>query len=228
MDWLSEVDTAIGGEINLVNKAQSQLDEARERLEPLRKRLSGLRAFISGGPGRLPDLLSVMLDLGVEVVACALYWPHSSSQPTLKKLLGRLQNLPEDILVAPSLYEIEEIASQIHPDFWMGGFREQHSCKRHKIPFIPTTVYTASHQCFEGVRNVDRKIEMALDGMILSPPRLEVRRNYERHYQPGRAIPRLWDWWNIKRCVWNRGGNGSNSRSDVLCFWSVNCAIICE
>jgi hypothetical protein len=46
----------------------------------------------------------------------------------------------------------------------MGGFQEQHACKRYGIPFVPTTVYTASHQCFEGVVNVGRKIRKAMDG----------------------------------------------------------------
>jgi nitrogenase molybdenum-iron protein alpha/beta subunit len=164
LDWLAEVESALGSVSHLREKALPQLEEARQHLAPVRARLEGKRAFISGGPGRLPGLLSVMVDLGVEVVAAGLYWPHSSSKPTLNKIMHRLPHLPEKVLVAPSLYEIEEIAQTLKPDFWMGGFQEQHTCKRHRIPFIPTTVYTASHQCFEGVRNVGRKIEMALDG----------------------------------------------------------------
>jgi hypothetical protein len=39
-----------------------------------------------------------------------------------------------------------------------------HTCKRHGIPFIPTTVYLSSHQCFEGVITVGEKIKKALRG----------------------------------------------------------------
>jgi nitrogenase molybdenum-iron protein alpha/beta subunit len=163
-DWLAEIEAALGEDSRLLEKAQPQFEEAIQKLIPVRQRLQGMRAFVGGGPGRLPGLMSIMVDLGVEVVAAALYWPHPSSQNTLTKIIGRLPHKPEKILVAPSLYEIEDIANIMHLDFWMGGFQEQHACKRHNIPFIPTTVYTASHQCFEGVRNVGRKIEMALDG----------------------------------------------------------------
>lgn len=122
LDWLAEIETALEPGSRLLEKAQAQLEEARQRLIPVRERLLGRRAFVSGGPGRLPGLLSIMNDLGVEVVAAALYWPHPSSKHTLTKILDRFPRKPEKFLAAPSLYEIEQIANDLHPDFWMGGF----------------------------------------------------------------------------------------------------------
>ena len=105
-----------------------------------------------------------MADLGVDVVAAALFWPHPSSKRTFPPILDKLPNVPKTMLVAPSLYELEEIAENEKVDFWLGGYQEQHACKRHGIPFIPITVYTKSHQCYEGVVTVAEKILKALSG----------------------------------------------------------------
>lgn len=163
MDWIKELSIAIE-DSTLLLKASTLLQDSIQDITSIKKIVEGKKAFISGGPGRLPGLLAIMADLGVDVKAAALYWPHSSSKHTLEKVVNRLPNLPDKILVGPSLYEIDEIASTYKLDFWMGGFQEQHACKRNGIPFIPTTVYTASHQCFEGVKNVGIKVKKALEG----------------------------------------------------------------
>lgn len=164
MEWLSELGEALGQHDVLIARAETARQRVMAEVDELRERLAGKRGFVSGGPGRLPGLLHVMSDLQVEVVAAALFWPHATSQKVLPQSMQRLPNLPAKLLVAPSLYEIEEIACDQRPDFWMGGYQEQHACKKYGIPFIPITVYTASHQCFEGVVNVGKKICKALDG----------------------------------------------------------------
>jgi nitrogenase molybdenum-iron protein alpha/beta subunit len=162
--WLAELGDAIGRRDEILSKAEKLKDQFNLQLETCKKNLKGKRGFISGGPGRLPGLLDIMADLEVEVVAAALYWPHPSSKQTLSRVLGRLKHPPEILIVSPSLYEIEEIAANHKLDFWMGGYQELHTCKRHEIPFIPTTLYLASHQCYEGVINVGKKIGRAIDG----------------------------------------------------------------
>lgn len=162
--WLSELGRALGCQQELVAHALRLRTSYENELEPLRASLKGVRGFVSGGPGRLPGLLSIMADLEINVVAAALYWPHPSSKKTFPPILDQLPNPPATMLVAPSLYDLEEIAAHEKIDFWMGGYQEQHACKRHGIPFIPTTVYTKSHQCYEGVVTVAQKILKALSG----------------------------------------------------------------
>lgn len=162
--WLSELGSALGCQDDLQVGARRVRDEYEDELEPLRAKLKGVRGFVSGGPGRLPGLLNIMADLGVDVVAAALFWPHPSSKRTFPPILDRLPHQPKTMLVAPSLYELEQIASREEIDFWLGGYQEQHACKRHGIPFIPITVYTKSHQCYEGVVTVAQKILKALSG----------------------------------------------------------------
>lgn len=164
MDWLGELGDALGNREELLQQAEAARQRVMPQVEELREQLRGKRGFISGGPGRLPGLLSIMGDFEADIVAAALYWPHSTSRSVLPKTMRWLPNLPDRMLVAPSLYELDEIAREYKPDFWMGGFQEQHACRRYGIPFIPTTVYTASHQCFEGVVNVGKKICRAMDG----------------------------------------------------------------
>ncbi|MBM4429266.1 MAG: hypothetical protein FJ026_02830 [Chloroflexi bacterium] len=164
MDWLSELGEAIGDPRGILQRAEAVRCNYGVELDSLKALLQGKRAFISGGPGRLIGLLHVMADLDVDVPAAALFWPHSTSQQNLSKVMQRLPKPPRTLLVSPSLYELEEIASEERLDFWMGGYQEHHTCKRHGIPFVPTTVYTASNQCFEGVIHLGRKIEKALNG----------------------------------------------------------------
>jgi nitrogenase molybdenum-iron protein alpha/beta subunit len=162
--WLRELGQALGDETDILKRAELVRSEYQERSEAMRANLAGKRAFVSGGPGRLTGLLHVMADLGVEVVAAALFWRHATSRKNLSRVLKKFPNPPEVFMVSPSLYELDEVARNQRPDFWMGGYQEQHTCKRYAIPFIPITVYTASHQCFEGVIHVGKKIEMALEG----------------------------------------------------------------
>jgi nitrogenase molybdenum-iron protein alpha/beta subunit len=164
MEWLGELGDALGNRAALLARATAARERVLPEVEELRAHFRGKRGFVSGGPGRLPGLLSIMGDLGADIVAAALYWPHASSRRVLPKSMEGLPNLPQTMLVAPGLHEIEAVAREYRPDFWMGGFQEQHACKRYGIPFVPTTVYTASHQCFEGVVNVGRKIRKAMDG----------------------------------------------------------------
>lgn len=163
MDWITEIANVLE-KPSIIEDAKLILLDYQEQVVCIQNELRGKRAFVSGGPGRLPGLLSIMADLKVNVVNAALYWPHHSSRKTLDKVIRRLPSGPKNIIVGPSLYEIEDIASSKQVDFWMGGFQEQHSCKRYEIPFIPTTVHLASHQCFEGVINVGQKIKKALEG----------------------------------------------------------------
>jgi nitrogenase molybdenum-iron protein alpha/beta subunit len=164
--WLGELAEVLGRQDEIMSKANAAKQAHLRRVIPLQNTLGGVKGFVSGGPGRLPGLLSIMADLGVEVVAAALYWPHPNRKvkDALQHVVERLPKPLETLLVAPSLYDLEEIAAQKKIDFWMGGYQEQHACKHHGIPFIPTTVYTASHQCYEGVFNVGSKIEKAMQG----------------------------------------------------------------
>ncbi len=164
MEWLSELGDALGNRDELLENAEKVRERYLPELAELQEKLRGKRCFVSGGPGRLPGLLNVMGDLQTNVCAAALFWHHPSVQPNLPRIMKRLTKMPEKFLVSPSLYEIDEIARDYHPDFWMGGFQEMHACKKYGIPFIPITVYTSSHQCFEGVINVGKKILKALDG----------------------------------------------------------------
>lgn len=164
MEWLREAAVYLDDCDEIMKRAAAVRERYMEPYQEVRKQLQGKRGFISGGPGRLPGLLDVMNDLGVEVPAAALFWPHPVNQDNLKKIYGKFNKKPEEILVAPSLYELDEMAEKYRPDFWMGGFQEQHTCRKYGIPFIPQTVYTASHQCFEGVVNVGKKILKGLGG----------------------------------------------------------------
>jgi len=164
MQWITELADALNDRDHLLLEAEKARNRFIEEVKPIKEQLQGKRGFVSGGPGRLPGLISIMADLGIDIVAAALYWPHPSSRKVLPKSLEKLPKLPQVFLVGPSLYELDEIARDLKPDFWMGGFQEQHACKRYGIPFIPTTVYTKSHQCFEGVPTVGRKIIKVLNG----------------------------------------------------------------
>lgn len=163
-DWLEELGNALGNQEELKQRVEIVKEEFLEALETLQNELKGVKGVVSGGPGRLIGLLNIMSDLKIDIVSASLYWPHSSSQKSLNKIMKRFDNPPQNMLVGPSLYELEEIAQAEKPDFWMGGFQEMHTCKRHGIPFIPTTVYLSSHQCFEGVITVGEKIKKALKG----------------------------------------------------------------
>jgi nitrogenase molybdenum-iron protein alpha/beta subunit len=164
--WLAELANVLPNRMDILDSASVIRERIANQVEMIKKNTKGIRGFVSGGPGRVPGLLGIMADLDVEVVAAGLYWPHPNSKvkDALKNVANSFPIPIKKIVVAPSLYELEEIATSEKIDFWMGGYQEQHVCKRHGIPFIPTTVYSKSHQCYEGVITVGEKIEKALEG----------------------------------------------------------------
>ncbi len=161
--WIQEV-AAVLEDPHLVARGHRLADEHRAALHELQTSLRGKRAFVSGGPGRLMGLLHMLADFEVEVAAVGLYWMHPESRTALDQVLARFPRKPEVLVVSPSLYELDEIAKTVQPQVWLGGYQEFHICRRHKVPFVPTTLYVKSHQCFEGSLLLGQKMLEAMAG----------------------------------------------------------------
>jgi nitrogenase molybdenum-iron protein alpha/beta subunit len=163
LGWIDELATALENP-TLSARGRELANSYQDELRGVQQSLKGKRTFVSGGPGRLLGLLQAMVDLQVEVVAVALYWIHDELRPALEHLLAGLPSQPEVFLVSPSLYELEEVAQQLQPDVWLGGYQEMHPCKKYQVPFVPTTLYVKSHQGFEGCIRLGKKMLAAMDG----------------------------------------------------------------
>jgi len=163
MLWIEELAIALENK-DLIHKGKQLSNLYLDELADLKNVLRGKRVFVSGGPGRIMGLLHLMADLEVEVVALALYWIHPETRNLLDKSLSRFAKRPEVLFISPSLYELEEVAQDIKPDVWLGGYQELHACKKYNIPFVPTTLYSKSHQGFKGCIHVGQKMIMAMSG----------------------------------------------------------------
>jgi nitrogenase molybdenum-iron protein alpha/beta subunit len=161
--WIEEVALALEDK-SLIARGCQLADQYRDELDERKQKLQGKRAFVSGGPGRLMGLLHMMADFEVDVVAVGLYWMNAESRAMLENVFQRFPRQPEVLVVSPSLYELEEITQTLRPDVWLGGYQELHSCKKYKIPFVPTTLYVKSHQCFEGCIMLGDKMIRAMEG----------------------------------------------------------------
>ena len=161
-EWLEQICAGLG--LDRGREIDALEAEYRPAFEANKRKLEGKKIFISGGPGRLIGLMHLMMDYGLEIEAAALFWPHERSREDLEHMLRHHGVKINQIIVSPSLYEIEEIARQYRLDLWAGGYQELHTCKRHHIPFVPITVYTVPHVGFEGAVNFGNKMLLALDG----------------------------------------------------------------
>ena len=126
--------------------------------------LLGKRVFVSGGPGRVIGLLHALNDYEMNIEVACMFWPHFWSRKDLAHLLEDHGLKVGTFILSPGLDDLEWAATHFDFDVWMGGYQEQHTCKRHGIPFVPITVYTVTHVGYEGAVNLGNKMLMAMDG----------------------------------------------------------------
>lgn len=136
----------------------------RGLFEKNREQLRGKKVFVSGGPGRLIGLLHTLADYGMDIQAAAMFWPHAWSREDIRHMLRDHGVKMKEFILSPGLDDLERIACQYDVDVWLGGYQEQHTCKRHGIPFVPITVYTVPHVGFEGAVNLGNKLLLAMSG----------------------------------------------------------------
>lgn len=140
-----------------------------------KERLKGKKVFVSGGPGRLIGLLHLLLDYEMDIEVAALFWPHPWSRGDLQHMLEQHNLDLQTFIVSPGLDDLEDMAFCHDFDLWLGGYQEQHTCRRHGIPFVPITVYTSPHVGFEGTVNLGNKLVLALDGFDFTESSLKAK-----------------------------------------------------
>jgi nitrogenase molybdenum-iron protein alpha/beta subunit len=165
-DWLEGICEGLGLERS--REINALKESCRQQFEENKKLLKGKKVFIGGGPGRLVGLLQLLSDYEMDIKVAALFWPHKHSQEDLNYVFEQRNLKIERIVVSPSLYELEEFAESYDFDVWAGGYQEQHTCRRHKIPFVPITVYTVPHVGFRGAVNFGDKMIMAMQGFCFT------------------------------------------------------------
>ena len=161
-EWLENIAAALGMD------ASAGIAAMRARYEPKflenKARLKGKRVFVSGGPGRVIGLLHALNDYEMDIEVACMFWPHFWSRKDLAHLLRDHGLKVGTFILSPGLDDLEWAATHFDFDVWMGGYQEQHTCKRHGIPFVPITVYTVTHVGYEGAVNLGNKMLMAMDG----------------------------------------------------------------
>lgn len=161
-EWLENIADALGMDIS------TGLAAMRERYLPKflenKARLKGKKVFVSGGPGRIIGLLHALNDYEMDIQVACMFWPHAWSREDLQHLLKEHGLKVNTFILSPGLDDLEWAANNFEFDVWMGGYQEQHTCRRHGIPFVPITVYTVTHVGFEGAVNLGNKMLMAIDG----------------------------------------------------------------
>lgn len=161
-EWLENIADALGMDIS------EKLAALEARYLPKflenKARLKGKRVFVSGGPGRIIGLLHALNDYEMDIQVACMFWPHAWSREDVRHLLQEHGLKVGTFILSPGLDDLEWAASHHDFDVWMGGYQEQHTCRRHGIPFVPITVYTVTHVGFEGAVNLGNKMLMAMDG----------------------------------------------------------------
>jgi nitrogenase molybdenum-iron protein alpha/beta subunit len=163
---LSDLQEILG--IDLRYAIDRMMREYRPAFMELKRKLKGKGAFVSGGPGRLMGLLDLLLDYEIDIQYVALYWAHKHSKKNLRYFQENRGLKIREIIIGPSVYELDEIAAGGKIELWLGGYQEHHICKKHSIPFVPTTVYSKSNLAFQGTLNLGRRMVSALQGFDLT------------------------------------------------------------
>ena len=161
-EWLQNIAEALDMDIS------EKLSALRERYLPRflenKARLKGKKVFVSGGPGRIIGLLHALNDYEMDIQVACMFWPHDWSREDIRHLLQDHGLKVDTFILSPGLDDLEWAANHYEFDVWMGGYQEQHTCRRHGIPFVPITVYTVTHVGYEGAVNLGNKMLMAMDG----------------------------------------------------------------
>jgi len=161
-EWLSSIAKALGKNVN------RRIDYMEQRYYSAfslnKKELKHKKVFVSGGPGRLVGLLHALNDYEMDIQVAAMFWPHEWSKSDIRHMLEQHHVKTDLFILSPGLDDLEWVAANYDIDVWLGGYQDQHVCKRHHIPFVPITVYQVPHVGFEGIINLGNKLIMALNG----------------------------------------------------------------
>lgn len=172
-EWLDSIAQALGMDVTaaidgMQARYQSKFSENKEKLR-------GKKVFVSGGPGRLIGLLHTLMDYEMDIQVACMFWPHDWSRDDIRHMMEQHHLRVKEFILSPGLDDLERVASQYAFDVWLGGYQEQHTCKRHQIPFVPITVYTTPHVGFEGAVNLGNKLLLAMGGFSFTESSFSAR-----------------------------------------------------
>lgn len=172
-EWLESIAAAL--DLDVTEKLDALERRYRAKFLENKAQLKGKRVFVSGGPGRIIGLLHTLNDYEMDIQVACMFWPHDWSKRDIQHMIEQHHVKVGEFILSPGLDDLERVAGQYEFDVWLGGYQEQHTCKRHGIPFVPITVYTVPHVGFEGAVNLGNKLIMAMDGFSFTESAFEAR-----------------------------------------------------
>ena len=164
-EWLTSIAQAL--ELDVSEKIDAMEARYRPKFLENKEKLKGKKVFVSGGPGRIIGLLHTLMDYEMDIQVACMFWPHDWSKKDIQHMMEQHNLHVKEFILSPGLDDLERVANQYTFDVWLGGYQEQHTCKRHQIPFVPITVYTTPNVGFEGTVNLGNKLLLAMSGLGL-------------------------------------------------------------
>ena len=161
-EWLTSIAQAL--ELDVSEKIDTMEARYRPKFLENKEKLNGKKVFVSGGPGRIIGLLHTLMDYEMDIQVACMFWPHDWSKKDIQHMMEQHNLHVKEFILSPGLDDLEQVANEYTFDVWLGGYQEQHTCKRHQIPFVPITVYTTPHVGFEGTVNLGNKLLLAMSG----------------------------------------------------------------
>jgi nitrogenase molybdenum-iron protein alpha chain len=122
-DWLRAVAKAVGKEDIIEGHIESEHRRIQPRLEELRKRLKGVKGFVSTGSSYAHAMISVIRDLGIDVVGSIVfhhdpvYDAGYENQDTLGHLVRNSGDIKHFTVSQTQQFQFHGLLKRVNPDF---------------------------------------------------------------------------------------------------------------
>lgn len=157
--WLRETATLFGVESEADKLIESEKVKIRRELFEIRKALSGKRVAIAAGHDKITSLLSLAIELGLEIIYAGILTYDNTSK---EKFIDVCTQIPYDFCCAvnPQSYEEVAILKKLMPDIYIGPAGQTPRVALMNIPTVSCHFndFMGTFFGFQGVINYGKHI----------------------------------------------------------------------
>ncbi len=165
-NWVMELGRFFGREETATRLVENEISKLQPTLERAKRTLRGKKVAIACGPGKLPGLTALVLELGMDVTFCYSHTYTKETEEFLKQTLEDYPGKPEIMWEYGSGYLLEKALGRIDMDLYIGSDVEKGFLYKRGIPVTCIMCYSMPYFGFRGVKKLAEHIERIVNNPI--------------------------------------------------------------
>ena len=167
-NWVMELARFFGREEKAKRLVDSEISQLQPTLKWAKRSLGGKKVAIASGPGKLPGLTALAIELGMDVTFCYSHTYTKDTDEFLKQTLEGYSGKPKIMWEYGSGYLLEKALREVDMDLYIGSDVEKGFLYKRGIPVTCIMCYSMPYFGFRGVKKLTEHIERIVNNPIRS------------------------------------------------------------